>query len=472
MLITILCRVIALSTDATRGEERFSAAYFALYMFVFLFTELFVNGRAAELLGPASAALVYAVSITSTGVGYLLLPLLCAAVKPPSVKRSLPALFGAAALASAFIMFFSPNASQYFLPLTCACMGALGCIGALAHRRMADTFADSRSLGKISGCSICGAIVMQYILQNSGLSAGIIAAGLGAAFIALFCASAVRGGGWVCEPPALRYPVPSLNTKKQCLYLILIAVSTSLIISTIDMIVTTYQARGIAGVETYPRLFYALGLVAAGYFADIKERSYMAVSTACAMTLSMAATLFSHTPAAYAVCLAVMYFYSGFYIVFLTVSFISVAPYTANPLLWAGMGRAMRSLTTGIVALPTVKLIEIGGLHAAMLLNIAFYAVALLAFYVSGSLGYRGKTPEPRVEADTLRAFADKFALTGRETAILARIIEEDREISCLAEELGISYRSVQRHLTSVYQKTGTRNRAGLVLSYRKEGTR
>lgn len=53
MLITILCRVIALSTDATRREERFSAAYFALYMFVFLFTELFVNDRAAELLGPA-----------------------------------------------------------------------------------------------------------------------------------------------------------------------------------------------------------------------------------------------------------------------------------------------------------------------------------------------------------------------------------------------------------------------------------
>ena len=51
-----------------RNEVR-SAAGFALCMFVFLFTELLVNDRGADV------NMIYALSATSTAAGYLVFPL-------------------------------------------------------------------------------------------------------------------------------------------------------------------------------------------------------------------------------------------------------------------------------------------------------------------------------------------------------------------------------------------------------------
>ena len=51
-----------------RNEVR-SAAGFALCMFVFLFTELLVNDRGADV------NMIYALSATSTAAGYLIFPL-------------------------------------------------------------------------------------------------------------------------------------------------------------------------------------------------------------------------------------------------------------------------------------------------------------------------------------------------------------------------------------------------------------
>ena len=79
-------------------------------------------------------------------------------------------------------------------------------------------------------------------------------------------------------------------------------------------------------------------------------------------------------------------------------------------------------------------------------------------------------TPDAAPSADNaaidpearLRDFAGRFSLTPRETEVLAAVTADERPLEHVAADMGISLRVLQRHLTSLYQKTGTQSRVGL----------
>ncbi len=61
-----------------------------------------------------------------------------------------------------------------------------------------------------------------------------------------------------------------------------------------------------------------------------------------------------------------------------------------------------------------------------------------------------------------LADLAGRFSLTPRETEVLAAATADERPLKHVAADMGISLRVLQRHLTSLYQKTGTQSRVGL----------
>lgn len=61
-----------------------------------------------------------------------------------------------------------------------------------------------------------------------------------------------------------------------------------------------------------------------------------------------------------------------------------------------------------------------------------------------------------------LADFAGRFLLTPREIEVLATVTADERPLKHVAADMGISLRVLQRHLTSIYQKTGTQSRVGL----------
>lgn len=61
-----------------------------------------------------------------------------------------------------------------------------------------------------------------------------------------------------------------------------------------------------------------------------------------------------------------------------------------------------------------------------------------------------------------LADFAGRFSLTPRETEVLAAATADERPLKHVAADMGISLRVLRRHLTSLYQKTGTQSRVGL----------
>lgn len=79
-------------------------------------------------------------------------------------------------------------------------------------------------------------------------------------------------------------------------------------------------------------------------------------------------------------------------------------------------------------------------------------------------------TPDTAPSADVaaidpeahLADFAGRFSLTPRETEVLAAVTADERPLKHVAVDMGISLRVLQRHLTSLYQKTGTQSRVGL----------
>lgn len=81
-----------------------------------------------------------------------------------------------------------------------------------------------------------------------------------------------------------------------------------------------------------------------------------------------------------------------------------------------------------------------------------------------------GPTPGAAPSADDaaidpevhLADFAGRFSLTPREIEVLATATADERPLKHVAADMGISLRVLQRHLTSLYQKTGTQSRVGL----------
>lgn len=72
---------------------------------------------------------------------------------------------------------------------------------------------------------------------------------------------------------------------------------------------------------------------------------------------------------------------------------------------------------------------------------------------------------DPTIE-EQRQAFIADHALTPSEVDVLIAVTQDERPLKQVAEELGISMRMVQRHLSSIYQKTDTQTRAGLAKAF------
>ena len=166
------------------------------------------------------------------------------------------------------------------------------------------------------------------------------------------------------------------------------------------------------------------------------------------------------TPAGYFAGVALMYVYSGFYIIFLTVLFCDFAPRTARPELWAGLGRVVRCFAAAAVVPSTPWLYNAWGSTvltvASCLLSVAVLLV-LLPWIVRG-----GKSEQPLSPEQALERFCRSCCLTPRESEVLQKLLESDDSLQIIATDLAISVRMVQRYVTSIYEKTGAKSRTGL----------
>lgn len=498
-----------------------SLSALALFTFAFLGSEFFFDSRIGLLISAEGVVGAQAMILGASVVGFLTYAPIS---KLAGGRRALRAVEAVGAIA-ALITIAAAESALAMQIAGCIAFFLLGSLGAEAHWSMARAFEGSPSLAKGAGAAYAAGILLQF-LSNQFVSAGIAGAAvlcIGVAALAVFAAAGECGeetagqksdgttgehaGGPVAtessgqitrQEQSIRTSLAALTKKAhpeqtdtgsqqsapggaktaiRAVWLLVLVVLLACMFSTLDNVVTLANAQGSISVETWPRLFLAASGLAAGVLFDIRERRYMGFVMFAVTVLSTISILAVEAGASPVIGLIVFYVSSGFFVTFFTTTFLQLAPRMRTPQLWAGMGRAANNLCAFTVSGFSMMLTQ-SGIAAVMIASLILFVLVSVVFVGAGlfrlpsTVGEReaiqaglAAAAAPTLE-EVQAEFISRSGLTPREEEVLRAVTADERPLKQVADDLGISLRMVQRHLTSIYSKTDTQTRAGLTRAF------
>lgn len=455
-----------------------SLSALALFTFAFLGSEFFFDSRIGLLISAEGVVGAQAMILGASVVGFLSYAPIS---KLAGGRRALRAVEVVGAIA-ALVTIAAAESALAMQIAGCITFFLLGSLGAEAHWSMARAFEGSPSLAKGAGAAYAAGILLQF-LSNQFVPASMADAAVlcvGVAALAVFAAAGEcndETAGQAAADSSQQSAPGGAKTAIRAVWLLALVVLLACMFSTLDNVVTLANAQGSISVETWPRLFLAASGLAAGVLFDIRERSYMGFIMFAVTVLSTISILAVEAGASPVIGLIVFYVSSGFFVTFFTTTFLQLAPRMRTPQLWAGMGRAANNLCAFTVSGVSMMLTQ-SGIAAVMIASLILFVLVSVAFIGAGlfrlpsTVGEReaiqaglaaaaAPTPE-EVQAE----FISRSGLTPREEEVLRAVTANERPLKQVADDLGISLRMVQRHLTSIYSKTDTQTRAGLTRAF------
>ena len=482
-----------------------SLSALALFTFAFLGSEFFFDSRIGLFISAEGVVGAQAMILGASVVGFLAYAPIS---KLAGGRRALRAVEAVGAIAA--LVTITVAESALAMQITgCIAFFLLGSLGAEAHWSMARAFEGSPSLAKGAGAAYAAGILLQF-LSNQFVPAGMADAAVlcvGVAALAVFAAAGERDGesagqkcdktpgehaggpvapessGRITRPEqadagSSRQATPdSAKTTTCAVWLLALVVLLACMFSTLDNVVTLANAQGSISVETWPRLFLAASGLAAGVLFDIRERRYMGFIMFAVTVLSTISILAVEAGASPVIGLIVFYLSSGFFVTFFTTTFLQLAPRMRTPQLWAGMGRAANNLCAFTVSGVSMMLTQ-SGIAAVMIVSLILFVLVSVAFVGAGLFRLPSTDGERKAIQAGLAAaaaptpeemqaeFISRSGLTPREEEVLRAVTADERPLKQVADDLGISLRMVQRHLTNIYSKTDTQTRAGLTRAF------
>ncbi len=354
---------------------------------------------------------------------------------------------------------------------------SLGHLGGLVYYCISIAFETSSMKGRIIGSACALSVFLQFVLTgNNNTTSHLILTTL--LFLLISCMLIRTPADFVLEDP-LPYAgdsEPFLKDVKIRLFAIItIILLCSLLACRTDIAFLSMSFDGSINIYSYPRLAMIPGYLLMGFAADLKKPKYFSTAFICALILSAILVLMPFRDNGYMLFLSVYYFFISVYIFFYTYTFVSIAPRTKMPELWASIGRPLSDLFVAPISFALLKLSERGLLDYSPLQYALYYFILLIVIYIVISVididpnltlaksTARGSTAPP-----ILDEWLNQFPLTPREKDVARLLIETDIPVKTIASELGISERSVYRFASSIYEKTGTDNRTGLMKEYMK----
>ena len=477
----------------------------ALFTFAFLGSEFFFDSRIGLFISAEGVVGAQAMILGASVIGFLAYALMA---KMAGGRRALRATEAVGAIAALVTIAVAESVLAMQIA-GCIAFFLMGSLGAEAHWSMARAFEGSPSLAKGAGAAYAAGILLQF-LSNQFVPAGMADAAVlcvGVAALAVFAAAGERDGesagqkcdktpgehaggpvapessGRITRPEqadagSSRQAAPdSVKTATCAVWLLALVVLLACMFSTLDNVVTLANAQGSISVETWPRLFLAASGLAAGVLFDIRERRYMGFIMFAVTVLSTISILAVEAGASPVIGLIVFYLSSGFFVTFFTTTFLQLAPHMRTPQLWAGMGRAANNLCAFTVSGVSMMLTQ-SGIAAVMIASLILFVLVSVAFVGAGlfrlpsTVGEReaiqaglAAAAAPTLE-EVQAEFISRSGLTPREEEVLRAVAADERPLKQVADDLGISLRMVQRHLTSIYSKTDTQTRAGLTRAF------
>ena len=455
-----------------------SLSALALFTFAFLGSEFFFDSRIGLLISAEGVVGAQAMILGASVVGFLSYAPIS---KLAGGRRALRAVEAVGAIA-ALVTIAAAESALAMQIAGCITFFLLGSLGAEAHWSMARAFEGSPSLAKGAGAAYAAGILLQF-LSNQFVPASMADAAVlcvGVAALAVFAAAGEcndETAGQAAADSSQQSAPGGAKTAIRAVWLLALVVLLACMFSTLDNVVTLANAQGSISVETWPRLFLAASSLAAGVLFDIRERRYMGFIMFAVTVLSTISILAVEAGASPVIGLIVFYLSSGFFVTFFTTTFLQLAPRMRTPQLWAGMGRAANNLCAFTVSGVSMMLTQ-SSIAAVMIASLILFVLVSVAFVGAGlfrlpsTVGEReaiqaglAAAAAPTLE-EVQAEFISRSGLTPREEEVLRAVTADERPLKQVADDLGISLRMVQRHLTSIYSKTDTQTRAGLTRAF------
>ena len=209
------------------------------------------------------------------------------------------------------------------------------------------------------------------------------------------------------------------------------------------------------------RLFYAAGLLAAGYIHD-KNRRYGAACALAALVIPFLIMAIKGEPVSLMIFWALSYFTFGFYTVYRIILFSDIARQT-KMLYLAGaglmIGRAGDAVGETLCLSLSAVFPVLAGITALLFI---ISALLLLRLY---PVIYIPEKARQRSEREIFDQYSARHDLSGREREVLRFLLDEKTNQE-IAEELSISEGTVKYHVHNLLQKTSCRNRVELISDY------
>lgn len=364
---------------------------------------------------------------------------------------------------SALLIF--TGSSPAYLIISFATLLFLGYLGGAVYFRMACALRSGAEASLSMGSGFALAVALQYLtqigLQLPVLLMIFILAALGYLY---HCFSA----GECPEPDNVGLKTGSGNNAscRRLIFTVLIAMSLLMFPSFYNSYIHHLQVLSgysVYNVYTWPRLMWIPGYLLFGFIGSRKGRRIMPLAVLCVSLLALLNAVLTARSDAYWLNMCLFYASLSGVVSYYNLCFWQQAFDNGHPALAAGLGRILDSL---VVILQGV--FGIGRLSGAnvLVLDIAALAIAIVLMALNGDLDLRMResaaAAAPVSIEDNLVHISEDFGLTPREAEVLKALVSSEKDQQEIASDLSISTRTLQAHITSLYRKTGARNRSGL----------
>ena len=164
----------------------------------------------------------------------------------------------------------------------------------------------------------------------------------------------------------------------------------------------------------------------------------------------------------------VFYISAGFFAVFFNTAFMEIAYYEKNRKLWSGMGRIINNIVAALISSFSVEILSSENnilLIITILLLFVFTSVITAIYTNKRELLTAEKNSSRNIvtKDEKMNYISQKYAFTPRETEVFDKLVSTEENIQNIADDLGISRRTLERYISAIYEKTQLKSRVSLI---------
>ena len=231
-------------------------------------------------------------------------------------------------------------------------------------------------------------------------------------------------------------------------------------------------------VYSWPRLVLIPCYLLFAAIGDRREGRLVPVAALCVGLVTVLNSVLTGFSGTYRLNMCLFYCAIASSVAYYDLTFWRLAQRTGHPALWASMGRVLDSamvLLSGALHISSLPVAAVQGL------NVAGFAAVIVLMTAGGDFNLAAapapetaaEAPEPAAPAPlsaegALERMRDRYALTAREAEVLRELVLTEDKQTAIGERLSIQVKTLQKHVTRLYQKTGATTRSGLTELYHK----